>query len=305
MPDFLVIGAGKSGTTSINNYLAQHPQIFMSPRKEPNFFAYETIDKETLRHDPPQYEYYLQSVTQLEDYLALFAGAQEGQLIGETSNTYLYTPAAYHRIEHYIPQAKLIAILRHPADRLYSRFLHLSKYNQPPTPNFRDALNRDSVWWQRPDLIHEGLYYTHLSNYFDLFNPERIKIYLYDDLSSDLHQMLKSMFSFLGVKDNFQPDTSVTYNTSGIVKNRVYNKVMGQNGIVQKSIKTLLPNSQYESLKKNNLIHRTLDNFRNINLRKPAIDPEIRNKLIKEVYHDEIQNLQSLINRDLSLWLKT
>ena len=304
LPDFLVIGAGKSGTTSINNYLAQHPQIFMSPVKEPNFFAYETIDGDTLRHDPAQYEYYLQSVTTLEAYQALFTAVQKNQIIGETSNTYLYTPAAAQRIKHHIPNAKLIAILRNPADRLYSRFLHLAKYDQAPTQDFSQVFDRNSIWWERPDLIHEGCYYTHLTNYYNLFEGRCIKVFLYEELKENLQLVLSKILEFLGVDHKFLPDTRVTYNKSGIVKNPMYNRILGPDGVVQKIVKNLLPSSQYELLKKNSFIYRTLDAFRDANLHKPVLEKEIKSKLLNEVYYNEIQKLQFLIDRDLSSWLK-
>ncbi len=127
-PHFLVIGAGKSGTTSLHEYLKQHPQIFMA-RKEPNFFAYENLDPSTL-DDPDDREHYAQSFVSPESYLNLFAEAREGQLRGEVSNTYISKDGAWANIQRRLPEVKLIAILRHPAKRLFSRYTHLLRDGQ-------------------------------------------------------------------------------------------------------------------------------------------------------------------------------
>ena len=98
MPNFLIIGAMKSGTTTLYDSLNAHPQIYMSRLKEPHFFSYDGTQNFPI--------------TNLEDYQALFRGVSNETLIGEASTTYLFNSKAPERIRHYIPQAKLIAILR-------------------------------------------------------------------------------------------------------------------------------------------------------------------------------------------------
>ena len=220
LPDFLIIGAGKSGTTSLDNYLKQHPDIFMSPVKEPNFFAYENIDTSTLY--PEALEHYHQSVTDIKSYQELFNGAEEGNIKGETSNTYLVVDGSAESIKNHIPDVKLIAILRQPADRLYSRYLHLAREDELPTKNFRDALERDSIWWVRNDLVIEGLYYNNLSRFYNLFKKEQIKVIIYDDFRKDPGMVLNGIFDFLEVERINDLDFSVSYNKSGFIKNKFY-----------------------------------------------------------------------------------
>ena len=305
IPDFLVIGAGKSGTTSLNNYLEQHPQVFMSPVKEPNFFAYEVFDSEAIAHDDDQLNHYKESVTDLEHYLSLFNGAQQSQVIGETSNTYLYHQQSIGRIKYYNANMKLIAILRNPADRLYSRYLHLAKYGLEPTANFSDSLDINSIWWKRPDLIQEGMYYSHLSEYFSAFSKEQIRIYLYEDFKNNPTAITQDIFTFLDVDTNFTPEMSVAFNRSGIVANRAYNNLFGYNSFLQKSIKALLPDSIYADLKKNYRLQKVVNKIKEANLKRPAIEAEVREKLINEVYREEILSLQYLIDKDLNLWLNS
>ena len=170
MPDFLIIGAGKSGTTSLNSYLSQHPDIFMSPVKEPNFFAYintevsDLDNLETIKH-------YEESIRNLDDYSHLFADAGKSQIKGEVSNTYMTRRDSATYIKDYIPKAKIIAILRNPTERLYSRYLHLARDNRLSEidPIEEGLKNKSSVWWKRNDLIQEGFYYKNLKPYFRAF----------------------------------------------------------------------------------------------------------------------------------------
>ena len=121
MPTFLIIGAGKSGTTSLYYYLKQHPQVYMSPVKEAHFFDQDEGEKPDFRgpgrSSPPP-------ITSIEDYRALFRGVTDETAVGEATPSYIYIPGAPGRIRRRIPDAKLIAGLRNPTDRAYSAFLH-------------------------------------------------------------------------------------------------------------------------------------------------------------------------------------
>jgi hypothetical protein len=304
LPDFLVIGAGKSGTTSIDKYLNQHPGVFVPRSKEPNFFGYENMKAEDFADNPQDLAHFKGSVTTLDAYLKIFEEAKPGQIRGETSNTYMYHEQAPFRIKYYNPDMKLIAVLRQPAARLYSRFLHLARENRTPTNDFGDCLDKNSIWWRRNDLIKEGFYYKNLVKYFELFPQENIRIYLYEDLQKSPLTVMKEIYTFLGVDPNFTPDVSLRYNESGLIKNQFLNRIYGQGGILSKSLRTILPNSLLHRIKSNLTLKKRMLDLRSKNLVKPSIDPEIRRKLTHEVYREDIRNLEKLISRDLSHWLK-
>jgi hypothetical protein len=305
MPDFLIIGAGKSGTTSLDKYLKQHPEIFIPKVKEPNFFGYENRKIEDFQGNHEEISHYMNSITNLDAYLDLFKDAKPGQIKGETSNTYMYHPEAPARIKYYNPDMKLIAVLRQPAGRLYSRYLHLARENRLPTPDFSDCLNKNTIWWQRNDLIKEGFYYKNLSPFFKLFPKENIRVYLYEEFNDQSEVVLKDIYNFLGVDPNFKPDLSVKYNQSGFIKNPFLDKIYGQRGILSTTIKAILPTSVLQKLKGNVSIQKTLNDLRGKNLTRPKLEPDVRFKLTHEVYGEDIHRLQYLIGRDLSHWLKT
>jgi hypothetical protein len=304
IPDFLIIGAGKSGTTSLDKYLGQHSQVFMCPRKEPNFFALANRSQQEFINDKQELKFYLSSVTKENEYLDLFINAKPGQKIGETSNTYLYHDSAPDMIAKYNSNMKLIALLRNPVSRLYSRYLHLARDNRLPSTNFADSLNKSSIWWKRNDLIPEGFYFKHLKKYYESFKENQIKIILTEDLKDKPWETLKTIFEFLGVKPDEKLDLSVEYNQSGIVKNSRFNKYFGSNGLLFSFLKTLTPTSFYDYAKNNPQLIKLINDFRNQNLYKPPLDSEIQIKL-KEVYYNDMEALQKLIKRDLSHWLNT
>lgn len=301
MPDFLVIGAGKSGTTSLDQYLKQHSEIFMSPVKEPNFFAYETKNVEDVGNNPGDVSHFLNSVTKLEEYHKLFKDAENGQLKGEISNTYLYGDDAPYRIKHHIPQVKMIAVLRNPTDRLYSRFLHLVRDGDMDKDEFPNCLDKSTMWWDRNDLIKEGYYYKHLSRFYSIFNDDQIKVFLFEDLSKNIEMVLSEIFTFLGVDPNVPLNVGLKYNESGVIRNKILNSLIGGDSLFKKVI-TLGSPKLFESIKENETVKKIIFSLRSKNLEKPAIDPKIRHEL-NNIYRDDILKLQNLINRDLTSWL--
>ncbi len=297
MPNFLIIGAAKAGTTALYRYLNEHPQIYMSPKKEPQFFALEG-EKADFQGpgDGIKYTY----ITEFEAYCELFDNVVNELAIGEASPWYLYEPKAPERIQHYIPNAKLIAILRDPVERAYSNFLNSVREDLEPLNDFVQAMEAESErinsnWSPRWFYKQRGFYYIQLKRYFDQFDRNQLKVYLYEDLQSDPIGLMQDIFQFLGVDETFVPDTSQKHNVSLIPRNKVLNKLFRQPNSIKSILKPFLP-SRLRKQVKTNLINLNLQ-------KKPQLQPEVRKQLIEE-YREDILKLQELIQRDLSRWLK-
>ena len=166
LPNFLIIGAAKAGTTSLYRYLEQHPEVYMSPVKEPKFFA---LGGERLDYRGPGDEARMRgaSVTSLEDYRELFRGVSTETAVGEASTLYLYSERAAARIKHHVPDVKLIAVLRNPVDRAYSDFLHLVRDGIEPLTDFPQALEAEesrirSRWAPMWHYRRRGFYHPQL-----------------------------------------------------------------------------------------------------------------------------------------------
>jgi len=297
LPNFLIIGAAKAGTTALAYYLKQHPDIFMSDQKELKFFAFEG-GIPVFRG--PGDEQFSNAVTSLCDYEACFAEVRAEKAIGEASPLYLYSPAAAERIRHYVPGARLIAVLRDPARRAYSQFLHMMRDGFEPLGDFRAALleeqKRIEAGWG--PLFHyrkRGFYYEQLTPYYERFPGQQIRVYLYADFVRDAMGLVRDAFRFLGVDETFIPDKTVRPNISGIPRSRMLQSALrGRYAWLNAVVRAVLPKRLRVG------VHNVL---RRKNLTRPPLDPEVRRDLIRE-YRDDILRLQDLLDRDLSAWLE-
>jgi hypothetical protein len=291
MPNFLVVGAMKSGTTALYYYLEQHPQIYMSPVKEPNFFCFEGQKNADAN-----------SITDIETYRSLFKGVSKEKAFGEASHCYLSEPGALKRIKHHVPEARFIAIIRNPVDRAYSHFLHVVRNSIEPITDFAQALREEETGASRErafqNYIGIGLYYGQLKRYFDTFGRDRTKVYLYEDLSNAPVDALQDAFRFLEVDDSFVPDVSLQRNVSGHPKYKTLDKFLQRPNPVKRVLKLYLPAGLRWRLSE------VFDNLKTRNLTQPAPLPrEVRQRLI-EVYQEDVRKLAELIDRDLSGWLE-
>jgi hypothetical protein len=297
LPNFLIIGAQKAGTTALNHYLKQHPQIYMSPAKEPGFFAFEG---ETLDFRGPGDEYGHRFVTtELDAYRKLFEGVTNETAIGESSTWYLYSSKAPERIQHYIPDTKLIAILRNPVDRAYSSFLHLIRDEREPFNDFAKALKEEQTrinnnWeylWRYTDM---GFYSVQLKRYFEKFDPSQIKVFLYEDLNDNPANLLKETFRFLQVDETYIPEVFTRLNVSGARKSKTVDALLDDKNPIKRFLKPLLPVKFRKSI---------ANQLRTYNYAKPECLPSVRKELIG-IFREDILELQNLIERDLSKWLE-
>jgi len=301
MPNFLVIGAAKCGTDSLCDYIGQHPDIYMCPNREPNFFVAEGQgdipyrgpgDREALR----QWDMWVSS---LERYQVLFAGASDEKAIGEGTTWYLYDERAPARIRHHIPQAKLIAILRNPADRAYSAHNMLLRDGREAIRDFAQALAAEDErvragWEPMWHYRRVGFYSNQLKRYYELFDAAQIHVVLYDDFNARPGDVLRDLFRFLQVDDQFEPDTSERHNVSLVPKYQTFHRLIAGQNLLKAAAKTVLPVGFRQRIK-GNLVSR--------NLSRPELLPtEIRQHLI-EVFRSDILDLQTLIGRDLTRWL--
>src|ERR671916_848593 len=290
MPNFLIISAMKSGTTALYYYLEQHPEIYMSPVKEPNFFSSQE------REDAAG------AVTHIGTYRDLFRGVSGETAIGEASHSYLYEPGAAAEIRRYAPEAKLIAILRNPIDRAYSHFLHMVRSGTEPLDDFAQALRAEEVGNHKErtfqDYIGRGLYYDQLKRYFGIFPQEQARVYLYEDLSGAPISTVQDAFRFLKVDYSFAPDVSLRRNVSGQPKYKTLDGLLRGQSRIKHAAKIYLParmrwrlSKAFDDLKTRNLVE------------PPPVQSEVRRQLIR-VYREDILKVQELIHRDLSGWLE-
>lgn len=290
LPNFLIIGVQKAGTTSIYNYLQEHPQIFMSQVKETNFLE---KDWENL---PPEKQNKNGIVT-VEKYAELFRDVKDEKAIGEASPNYLFHyESSAARIKKYVPEAKLIVVLRNPVERAYSDYLmHL-----------RDAIGYRSLSDQikysshKSFILQKGFYYLPLKHYFEQFGRGQIQVFFYDDLCKDPQLFMQEMYKFLEVDAKFTPNTTKKAQIAKVPKNKTVNNLLQRKNMlrntVAKIMKTVVPLETRQKLR-DRLIELNSHAKKEVPLSKKE-----RQQLI-ELYREDILNLQDLVERDLSSWL--
>ena len=298
MPDFIIIGAAKSGTTSLYYYLLQHPQIYLPENKEPFFFSFEGKDLSSYHYEGSM-RAASNAITNLSQYQRLFSSAPPAVKKGEASTIYLYEKSTAERIHHHTPGVRLIAILRNPVERAYSHFQNFRRDGLEPLKDFAQAVKHEPTrtqenWFPTYYYIDTGFYARQLTNYLKFFNKSQIKLFLYEDLQQ-IDGLLSETCSFIGVDPTFHFNTSARFNISGKIRFPWLYKSLKN----ARALKNLL---------RKNLSPRIWGAFKNtydkvIMAGNEPIGLEIKNQLI-EVYREDILNLQDLTGRDLSTWLK-
>jgi hypothetical protein len=296
LPDFLVIGTAKAGTTSLYRYLKSHPEVYLSPIKEPRYFAFpETRPVLVGPHRT------LPVVWKIEDYRRLFEARSTERVAGEMSPLYLYYECSPGAIRKLIPNAKLIAILRDPADRAYSHFCHNRRDGLEPLADFAAALDAEDKriaqgWWSKYHYRHQGYYARQLRRYLELFPREQMLMVLYDDMVADCHGFLKRICSFLGVDEDHSFDISERDNaTVGIPRTFLLRRILRSAGPAKRMIRGTLPLKMRSSL---------FQRFSKLLWGpKPEYRPCVRAQLVSE-FKPDILEVQKIIGRDLSPWLR-
>lgn len=298
LPTFVIAGTAKAGTTSLWRYLDQHPEIFMSMVKEPHYFAYH---EGVPRYEGPGDVRRLDSmvVTDLEDYAALFDGADSAGARGEASTMYLYLPQSAAKMAELVPDLRIVAVLRAPVDRAYSAFEHHVR-DGLETESFQDALalewagkrDRWSPAWQ---YWRMGQYYSQLHSLFEHFPRRQVLVVLYDELQTRPVETVQRIFGFIGVDRTFIPDVSSMSNVAARPRSTALHRFLIRQspwkGAVRRHVPSVLFEPLYEWVKQ-------------VNLKGGAeLDPDFRARLLVRAEPD-IAALEALLGLDLGCWRK-
>jgi len=312
LPNFFIVGTGKAGTTSLYSYLRQHPEIYMSPVKEPGYFASEiradAFSEPLLRHvglqsrelpkvlnDGGTYKPYGWIAGEWEDYERLFQAAGEETALGEASAAYLWSSTAAANIRARVPDAKIIMILRDPAERAFSQYLHLLSVGLTGA-TFRQHLECCARGGERKlsttyPFLEIGLYHQQVKRFLDLYPRSRIRIYWYEEAWREPASLLADVFRFLNVDDNFQPDLSRHTHQRRAPRFVTLHHLLKSSGLWYPT-KTLIPAGAISRLRK--LAFRAGPSL--------TMDPADRQYLV-DYYRDDIRRLSTLLDRDLTSWL--
>jgi hypothetical protein len=299
-PNFMIIGAAKSGTTSLADYLDQHPEIYMCPGKEPNYFALAGATLPPAGPVSPEIHFkhwYTYTVTDYAKYLALFDKVTTEKAVGDASVRYLYFPEAASRIAEAIPQVRLIAILREPVSRLYSHYCMNVQYQMEPL-ELPEAIAAETgriqaKWGWDWHYVGVSKYAGQLKRFFQHFAKEQIKVFLYDDFVKEPVKVFQEICSHIGVDRNFVPDMSQKGKVAYRPKNLALDRWLHWPREIRPGIARYIPRRLPEP------IIASLRHWNSAPI--PKIDSSLRAKL-REHFVEDVREVESILGRKTN-WL--
>src|SRR3990172_11969074 len=297
LPTFYIIGAAKSGTTSLHYLLKQHAEIFMPAHKEPHFFGNDDRYKRGMAW-----------------YSATFyRDAAKYRIRGDASPSYLeqaITVAPRIKENYQNGQVRFIAIFRHPVQRAYSAYWHRRR-NSEELPSFEQAIGNPAE--RRPErgspsekdgishnlgLVSGSMYATNLRPFLALFPRENFFFLLQEDLARDLQASMRKLFLFLGADPDFEvvPESR---NTASLPRFEGVQKfLLSPSGPFHKLLKPITHEMAVPTRRK---VRRFMFKFNLRPFSYPPMEPETEKEL-RQFFSDEIKELETIMGRDLSAW---
>lgn len=295
-PQFIVAGTARAGTTSLNSYLMQHPEIFLPVIKEPCFFTFagEKIDYKNGK--------FAFALTAIDDYAKLFRKALPSQITGDISTPYLYkyqkTIQNLRKFHDDFSSVKVIIVLRNPVDRAYSQYLWKVRDGREDL-SFEEAIEKENSRMKENYsfdyfYVDRGMYYEQVKAYIDNFKS--VKIILFEDLKNRTGEILADICEFLNVASDFEFVKRTEQNASFLPKSTLLNKLLTIESKTKFKMLNRIPENIRSSIK---------EQFMRINSsgkKNPEMNPKTREQL-KTFYKEDLLKLQKLIGRDLSIWM--
>ena len=294
LPNFLIVGVARCGTTSLYHYLIQHPEIGFSKIKEPKYFSSLNINfpqKGISDHTVDE-----KIIKSIEEYKKLFSGKENFKRIGEASSDYFF----YHKdviseIKKTIGDTPIIISIRNPIERTISAYNNLVRDGRENL-SIEEAINQekervesgwDWMWaYTGGSMYSEGIqaFQKHFS---------KVKIVLFEDLENP-NELLNEISEFLGVSNYDSFDTDVKYSPSGKPKNLIIKIISSRNITIINTLRRIV----IENIPRN-FLERISKGF----FKKEDVNVNIKKQLLK-IFEEDINKTEKLIHRDLSSWKK-
>lgn len=291
LPNCFVVGAQKTGTTSLHQYLTTHPDIYLPTQKESKFFVFDERYNKGLKYYEQEY----------------FSGWKGESVVGEVDPDYMYIPQALERIAKDLGVSKLkfIFIFRNPVDRAFSHYLMTYRRGLEPL-SFEDAiaeeesrLKKDQLSKMRYSYVNRGLYYRQVERFLKIINDSQMLFLLTDDLHSDPVGSYHKILNFLEISTDIIPK-NIHERFHGATQPRstlLLNRIQQNEPTIEKNIlRLIIPWQGLRQKLRQKLLALNQTSSQTINL-----NDQTRKKLSK-VFREENNRLAELLDRDLSFW---
>lgn len=278
LPNFFIISAPKSGTTTLYEYFKEIPEIFMPAEKEPHFFSDDIIPYG-----------YSRSMSKKE-YFKSFDKVKDEIWIGEASTSYLRNEKAAEKIAKFNPQSKIIILLRDPVKRAISEYLWYFRTGEEKL-HVNDAIKRDIENIENKSnklskIIDGGLYSKHIRRYFQVFDKKQIKVIIFEEFTKNIQEEVKCIMEFLGTKEIHLEHTDTVFNEYRMPRGD-FSRSIVSNSLVAKFLTKIIPNSSVRRILREKLLEKKGE--------KPKIDEE-NIKWLENFYQNDIKKLEDILN---------
>lgn len=287
LPNFFIVGAAKCGTSSLADYLRQHPSIYLPSIKEPFYFVSDI------------------GFSNYDDYLLLFRNSGEVFAVGEASTGYLFDEQAAFNIKSKYLTAKIIVVLRNPVDMAFSLWRYIKATDKEPK-SFEEAISdhereyrksehfkRSCVgWWANYLYLERALYYNQVKRYLDIFGKESVRVYIFERFIQKPEKICQDIFDFLGVGGDFVPDCTSIVNEGGEARFRFIKWISNRKYPL---LSSTLP--KYYRVK----IQDMLRIFNMKRGKKVEMNTTTRRK-VEQFFRDDIEKLESLLGYSIQDW---
>ena len=278
LPNFIIIGAARSATSSLYFYLQQHPNVFMSPDKEAQFFGYHG----THRAHKSKYK-------SLEDYSHLFDGVTTEKIIGEATPTYLAIPEAASAIKQYCPDSKLLLSLRDPVERAYSYYEMSQSKGREAKMTFEQWIDGNDFW------LANGGYAAHIQRYLELFSNEQLKVVLFEDIQARPADVIEDIHRYLEIEPRRPAEQPFVYNRGGSPRSAAASLIykITTNRRLNSMLRPMVPAT----------VVKMVHGLRSKSMERGTMNENTRQRL-KEFFHDDVLRTQDLVGLNLEKWLQ-
>ena len=277
-PNFFIVGAPRSGTTSLYEYLKSVEGIYMSSIKEPNYFATSINDK--LKLSKP--------IRSKNEYLRLFLKSKNFKAVGEASPTYLWDPNAPQLIHDTVPTAKIIMILRDPVKRSFSHYLNGIGLGYE-TMSFIDSMNK--ALQSKDDysgrIATTSFYTDSVSRYLDIFDKKHVKILIFEEFFKNIKINFQEILDFLNVSGSLHTINFKIHNEFSIPRGKL-SQTLINNKLLRSFVRNFIP------AENGNVLRSVLTK----NIKKPKMTLD-EFEFAKNIYFDDVRKLEALLGRSL------
>lgn len=287
---FICPGAQKAGTTLLYDLLQQHPEIGLANKKETKFFLKEPRD-----------------ISKKEYVDQFFSVDDSNQIYGEVDPEYMYYPDVPEKIYGALgSDVKFIFLLRHPVERAYSHYW-MSYQRGFELLDFEEAIKKEpsrlkdrekkAIW--HFSYIDRGYYSKQIERFLKYFPKQNFHYILFEEFVDNKESILDDIFEFLGVGDeDFNINTDLKSNKGAMPKSDLLRKLHGQPSNFKKALKVLIP---FKKLRW--WIYPIIENLNKSDKSYPALDEDIKRRLLEKYYSEEIEKLNTLTGLNMkSVW---